>query len=178
MRLRRRRRWGEVRLGVTCAKEIRPPHSVLNDRPGEGSANTPETRTSLHPSAAITLSLGHHSLCLSLRLYHPLHHPFLPPSRLLHLSSIFSFRPPQPELCVCNSGIIPHLFQWPLWESVMTSISFLTMYVSSPSFQPKYKHFIKTNIPSSSDIDHWLLTFHLIQIHYILTRSQAEIHNR
>lgn len=41
---------GEVRLGVTCANEIRPPHSILTDRPGEGSAKPPETHTSLHHS--------------------------------------------------------------------------------------------------------------------------------
>lgn len=84
----------EVRLGVTCAKEIRPPHSILTDRPGEGWAKPPETHTHLPPSlspAAITLSLGHHSLCLPLRLYHTLHHPLLPPSPAFYFYQVFSF---------------------------------------------------------------------------------------
>lgn len=85
----------EVRLGVTCAKEIRPPHSILTDRPGEGSAEPSPRDTHLPPSlspAAITLSLGHHSL----RLYHTLHHPLLPPSpasKYAFIKYILSFKP-------------------------------------------------------------------------------------
>lgn len=88
-------RGGGVRLGVTCAKEIRPAHSILTDRPGEGSAQPPRhthmhtpARTHLPPSlsaAAITLFWRP---SLSLHLYLPLHHPPLPP---LSLHRVFSF---------------------------------------------------------------------------------------
>lgn len=47
---------GEVRLGVTCAKEIRLRHFILTDRPREGSAKPPET---------LSLSLLPPSLCRS-----------------------------------------------------------------------------------------------------------------
>lgn len=69
---------GEVRLGVTCAKEIRPPHSILSDRPRGGLSKAPKKHTPPSitlPFSAIVLSLGHQSVCLFLHLYHTLHHP-------------------------------------------------------------------------------------------------------
>lgn len=56
---------GEVRLEVTCAKEIRPPHSILTDRPGEGSAIPPprdrHTHTHIHTPPSITLPFCYHT---------------------------------------------------------------------------------------------------------------------
>lgn len=75
----------EVRLGVTCVREIKPPHSSLSGRPGPGRPQPGH----LH-SFTLLLFLSH-CVPLSLPLFLssspslPLSNPLLPSSALLSL---------------------------------------------------------------------------------------------
>lgn len=114
-RRRRKRRRRGFRLGVTCVKAIRPPHSILTDRPGEGSANTPETHTSLHHSPLCRYhTFSRPSLSLSLSLSPPLSYSPSPPSFFRHLLpntlstfiKYFLFFHPQLSFSVCIPPLV------------------------------------------------------------------------
>lgn len=97
------RRWergggGQVR-GHVCKRDKTSSFHFDWQAKG-GLSKAPRDTTPLPPSlsvTAITLSLGHHSLSLALRLYHTLHHLLLPPSpasiHAFHLCHVFSFLP-------------------------------------------------------------------------------------
>lgn len=139
------RRWergggGQVR-GHVCKRDKTSSFHFDWQAKG-GLSKAPRDTTPLPPSlsvTAITLSLGHHSLSLALRLYHTLHHPLLPPSpasiHAFHLCHVFSFLPwlfcsfSYILSCQDTSCCLSFFAQWFLSSSLCISIQLRVCFV-------------------------------------------------
>lgn len=139
------RRWergggGQVR-GHVCKRDKTSSFHFDWQAKG-GLSKAPRDTTPLPPSlsvTAITLSLGHHSLSLALRLYHTLHHPLLPPSpasiHAFHLCHVFSFLPwlfcsfSYILSCQDTSCCLSFFAQWFLSSSLCISIQVRVCFV-------------------------------------------------